>query len=189
MQELAACDLVFFATPHNVAMNLVPELLAAGARVIDLSADYRIRDAGVWSHWYGEAHASPELLAEAVYGLPELNREKIADCAPGGLPRLLPHIRAIGLYATAGAGTGGSATPDCEFGIGCQRCRTAGQNRQSAERGVGQFQSLRREWASTSPGNRAGLVGYRRATGAGDVCAAFVAHRAWNSLDIVCATA
>jgi N-acetyl-gamma-glutamyl-phosphate reductase len=76
--QLAACDIVFFATPHNVAMNLVPELLAAGARVVDLSADYRIRDADLWSQWYGEPHASPELLAEAVYGLPEVNREKIA---------------------------------------------------------------------------------------------------------------
>ena len=68
---LAACDIVFFATPHNVAMNLVPELLAAGARIIDLSADYRLRDAELWSQWYGEPPASPELLDEAVYGLPE----------------------------------------------------------------------------------------------------------------------
>ena len=67
--QLSACDIVFFATPHNVAMNLVPELLAAGARIIDLSADYRLRDHALWSQWYGEPHASPELLAEAVYGL------------------------------------------------------------------------------------------------------------------------
>ena len=60
--SLAACDIVFFATPHNVAMNLVPELLNAGARVIDLSADYRLRDAEIWSHWYGEPHASPEFF-------------------------------------------------------------------------------------------------------------------------------
>ena len=59
VQLLAACDVVFFATPHNVAMKMVPELLAAGARVIDLSADYRIRDAALWSAWYGEPHASP----------------------------------------------------------------------------------------------------------------------------------
>ena len=71
VQVLAACDVVFFATPHNVAMNMVPDILAAGCRVIDLSADYRLRDAGVWSRWYGESHASPDLLAEAVYGLPE----------------------------------------------------------------------------------------------------------------------
>lgn len=87
---LAACDVVFFATPHNVAMNMVPQLLAANARVIDLSADYRIRDAGLWSRWYGEDHASPELLAEAVYGLPELNREKISGARLVSCPGCYP---------------------------------------------------------------------------------------------------
>ena len=57
VRELAACDVVFFATPHNVAMNMVPELLRAGARVVDLSADYRLRDHVLWSDWYGESHA------------------------------------------------------------------------------------------------------------------------------------
>ena len=90
VQVLAACDMVFFATPHNVAMNLAPELLAAGARVIDLSADYRIRDASLWSRWYGEAHASPGLLAEAVYGLPEFNREKIATARLVACPGCYP---------------------------------------------------------------------------------------------------
>lgn len=79
VSTLAACDVVFFATPHNVAMRLVPELLAAGTRVIDLSADFRLKDAEIWSEWYGEPHACPELLAEAVYGLPEVNREAIRD--------------------------------------------------------------------------------------------------------------
>ncbi|MEZ5574054.1 MAG: N-acetyl-gamma-glutamyl-phosphate reductase [Halioglobus sp.] len=87
---LAACDVVFFATPHNVAMNLVPELLAADARVIDLSADYRLRDAEVWTHWYGEPHASPELLLEAVYGLPELNRDQIATARLVACPGCYP---------------------------------------------------------------------------------------------------
>ena len=90
VKELAACDIVFFATPHNVAMNLVPELLAAGARVIDLSADYRIRDAELWSPWYGEPHASPELLSTAVYGLPEVNREKIAGAQLIACPGCYP---------------------------------------------------------------------------------------------------
>lgn len=76
---LAACDVVFFATPHNVAMRMVPELLAAGTRVVDISADFRLRDADLWSQWYGEPHACPELLDEAVYGLPEMNRERIRD--------------------------------------------------------------------------------------------------------------
>ena len=87
---LAACDVVFFATPHNVAMNMVPALLAAEARIIDLSADYRIRDAALWSQWYGEPHASPELLEEAVYGLPELNRAQIAGARLVACPGCYP---------------------------------------------------------------------------------------------------
>lgn len=88
--QLAACDVVFFATPHNVAMNLVPELLAAGARVVDLSADYRIRDAALWSQWYGEPHASPEILADAVYGLPEVYRAQIANANLVACPGCYP---------------------------------------------------------------------------------------------------
>ena len=77
VKVLASCDVVFFATPHNVAMRMMPELLAENVRVVDLSADFRIRDAALWSDWYGEAHTCPELLAEAVYGLPEVHRDKI----------------------------------------------------------------------------------------------------------------
>ncbi len=77
--RLAACDVVFFATPHNVAMRLMPELLKNDVRVIDLSADFRLKDAEVWSQWYNETHACPELLEEAVYGLPEVNREAIRN--------------------------------------------------------------------------------------------------------------
>ncbi len=95
--QLAACDVVFFATPHNVAMNLVPELMAAGARVIDLSADYRLRDAALWSQWYGEPHASPELLAEAVYGLPEVNRDAIAGARLVACPGCYPTSVQLGL--------------------------------------------------------------------------------------------
>jgi N-acetyl-gamma-glutamyl-phosphate reductase len=76
-RELAACDLVFFATPHGVAMEAVPELLKAGTRVVDLSADFRIRDLDVWARWYGMPHTSPEWAAKAVYGLPEVAREQI----------------------------------------------------------------------------------------------------------------
>ena len=77
--DLSQCDVVFFATPHNVAMRSVPALLAGGQRVIDLSADFRLRDVALWEQWYGEPHAAPELCAEAVYGLPEVNREAIRD--------------------------------------------------------------------------------------------------------------
>jgi N-acetyl-gamma-glutamyl-phosphate reductase len=74
---LGVCDLVFFATPNGTAMRLAPELLDRGARVIDLAADFRLRDPVEWESWYGMPHACPGLLGEAVYGLPELNREAI----------------------------------------------------------------------------------------------------------------
>ncbi|MGQ9659989.1 MAG: N-acetyl-gamma-glutamyl-phosphate reductase [Thermochromatium sp.] len=74
---LAECDLVFFATPNGTAMRSVPELLERGVRVIDLAADFRLKDPALWEHWYGMPHHCPELLAEAVYGLPEVNRDAI----------------------------------------------------------------------------------------------------------------
>ena len=73
------CDLVFFATPNTTAMQQAEELLAAGIRVIDLAADFRLKDVAVWEQWYGASHACPALLEDAVYGLPELNREAIRD--------------------------------------------------------------------------------------------------------------
>jgi len=74
---LAACDVVFFATPNGVAMHEARALHDAGARVIDLAADFRIRDIKVWEQWYKMQHACPELVAQAVYGLPEVNRDAI----------------------------------------------------------------------------------------------------------------
>lgn len=87
---LAQCDVVFFATPHNVAMNMMPELLDLDTRVIDLSADFRIRDADLWTQWYGEPHACPQLLPDAVYGLPEFNREAIAEAQLVACPGCYP---------------------------------------------------------------------------------------------------
>ncbi|MCX7626874.1 MAG: N-acetyl-gamma-glutamyl-phosphate reductase [Methylophilaceae bacterium] len=75
--DLRGCDVVFFATPNGIAMQQARALLDAGVRVIDLAADFRLKDATEWEKWYGMPHACPELLAEAVYGLPEINREAI----------------------------------------------------------------------------------------------------------------
>ena len=75
--KLGKCNVVFFATPNGVAMQQAEELLDAGVRVIDLAADFRIRDVLLWEKWYGMTHVSPDLLAEAVYGLPEVNRDEI----------------------------------------------------------------------------------------------------------------
>jgi N-acetyl-gamma-glutamyl-phosphate reductase len=89
---LKGCDCVFFATPNGVAMSQARALLESGSRVVDFSADFRLKDRAVWEKWYKVAHASPELLAEAVYGLPEINRERIRKA------RLVANP---GCYATA----------------------------------------------------------------------------------------
>ena len=77
METLTQCDIVFFATPNGTAMQSVPELLKNGVKVIDLAADFRLKNPQNWEHWYKMPHACPELLDEAVYGLPEINRNKI----------------------------------------------------------------------------------------------------------------
>jgi len=71
------CDLVFFATPNATAMHQAQELLSSGIKVIDLAADFRIKDVELWEQWYGATHACPELVEQAVYGLPEMNRDAI----------------------------------------------------------------------------------------------------------------
>lgn len=77
MAVLKKCDLIFFATPNGIAMTMARELMDAGVKVIDLAADFRIKDVSEWSKWYGMEHACPELVRQAVYGLPEANRAEI----------------------------------------------------------------------------------------------------------------
>lgn len=90
MESLASCDVVFFATPNGTTMLMAEQLLARNVKVIDLSADFRIKDAAEWAKWYGMEHACPDLIAEAVYGLPEVNRAQIIDAnllaCPGCYP-------------------------------------------------------------------------------------------------------
>ncbi len=118
---LAECDVVFFATPSAVAMHMAPALLQAGVRVIDLSADFRLRSAAEWERWYGLEHACPEQLPHAVYGLPELNREAIKQarlvanpgCYPtaillGFLPLLKAQAVVPDLIADAKSGVSGA---------------------------------------------------------------------------------
>ena len=97
MATLGECDVVFFATPHGVAQNLMGALFATGTRVIDLSADFRIRDADLWAHWYGQAHGCPELIEQAVYGLPELNREAIKAARLVACPGCYPTAAQLAL--------------------------------------------------------------------------------------------
>jgi N-acetyl-gamma-glutamyl-phosphate reductase len=87
---LAECDLVFFATPHGVAQSMMPQLIRAGTRVVDLSADFRLRDTVLWEKWYNQPHQCPELAQQAVYGLPEVNREKIREAQLVACPGCYP---------------------------------------------------------------------------------------------------
>lgn len=97
IDNLAACDVVFFATPNGTAMQMAADLLARGVKVIDLSADFRIKDVAEWEKWYGMQHASPELIAEAVYGLPEVNREAIKQARLIACPGCYPTAVQLGL--------------------------------------------------------------------------------------------
>lgn len=101
---LRQCDVVFFATPNGTAMTMTPSLLAAGVRVIDLAADFRLKDAAEWLSWYGMPHVCPDLLAEAVYGLPEVNRAAIAKARLVANPGCYPTAVQLGFLPLLEAG-------------------------------------------------------------------------------------
>jgi N-acetyl-gamma-glutamyl-phosphate reductase len=101
---LTACDVVFFATPHGVAMAQARELVGAGVRIIDLAADFRLADPAMFERWYKMPHACPELLEEAVYGIPEVNREKIRKARIVGNPGCYPTAVQLGFLPLLEAG-------------------------------------------------------------------------------------
>src|SRR6185369_13516283 len=102
-EAVAAADIVFAALPHGASAAIVVECLRRGARVLDLSADFRFRDAGVFARWYDE-HPAPELLAEAVYGLPELYRDRLPSARLVAVPGCYPTGALLGLTPLARAG-------------------------------------------------------------------------------------
>jgi N-acetyl-gamma-glutamyl-phosphate reductase len=101
---LASCDLVFFATPNGVAMEQARALVDAGVRIIDIAADFRIKDVALWEQWYGVKHACPELVAEAVYGLPEIHRERIREARLVANPGCYPTAVQLGFLPLLEAG-------------------------------------------------------------------------------------
>ena len=119
IERLNACELVFFATPNGTAMKMVPELLDAGVRVIDLAADFRIKDISVWSQWYNMDHACPELVDEAVYGLPEINREAVKNARLIANPGCYPTAVTLGLLPLIEKGLVdfSSVIADCKSGV------------------------------------------------------------------------
>ena len=122
VEVLKVCDCVFFAAPNGTAMQMVPALLDAGVKIIDLAADFRIKDTATWEQWYKQKHVCPELLKLAVYGLPEIHRDKIKQAQlvanPGCYPTavilgFLPLLEASGaekirLIADAKSGVSGA---------------------------------------------------------------------------------
>ena len=102
--DLKACDIVFFATPHGVAMAQARELTAAGVKIIDLAADFRLADTAAFERWYKMPHACPELLAESVYGLPEMNRGAIRKARIVGNPGCYPTTVQLGFLPLLEAG-------------------------------------------------------------------------------------
>ncbi|MDC9719463.1 MAG: N-acetyl-gamma-glutamyl-phosphate reductase [Gammaproteobacteria bacterium] len=116
---LSQADVVFFATPNGVAMKQAPKLLEEGVKIIDLAADFRIQDIDVWSHWYGMEHACADLVAEAVYGLPEVNQEAIKQAKLVANPGCYPTAVQLGLLPLIEQGLidTGHIVADCKSGV------------------------------------------------------------------------
>jgi N-acetyl-gamma-glutamyl-phosphate reductase len=138
IERLCECETVFFATPNGTAMTMVPQLINAGVRVIDLAADFRLKDPEVWEQWYGIPHTCPDYLEQAVYGLPEVNRDAIRaaqlianpGCYPtavqlGFLPLLEAQVVDLdGLIADAKSGVSGAGRKAATGTLLCE----AGEN-------------------------------------------------------------
>lgn len=116
---LEKCDVVFFATPNGVAMQQTRALLDAGVKVIDLAADFRIKDVKEWEAWYNMEHACPDLVAEAVYGLPEVNREAIKKARLIANPGCYPTATQLGFLPLIENGLVDTShlVADCKSGV------------------------------------------------------------------------
>src|SRR5690242_8356369 len=117
--RLAECDVVFFATPHGVAMSEARQLLAAGVRIVDLAADFRLADPALFERWYKMPHACADLLAEAVYGIPEINREEFRTARIVANPGCYPTAVQLGFLPLLEAGLVDTRylIADCKSGV------------------------------------------------------------------------
>lgn len=118
--QLDQCDVVFFATPHGVAMHEAQALLDKGVKVIDLAADFRIQDTAVFEQWYKMPHACPDILRQSVYGLVEINRDKIAQAQVVGNPGCYPVTVLLGTAPLWGHDTPlvePRVVADCKSGV------------------------------------------------------------------------
>jgi len=178
---LAACDVVFFATPHGVAMAQARSLLDAGVKVIDLAADFRLKDPAEFERWYQMPHTCTDLLAEAVYGLPEVNREAIRGARLIGLPGCYPTTVQLGLLPVlehGGLVDTGSLIADCKSGVsGAGRKAELGILHAEASDNFKAYSVPgHRHWPEIRQGLKAIAQGAGKAQGANDLRLAFVPH-------------
>ncbi|HEX7157043.1 MAG TPA: N-acetyl-gamma-glutamyl-phosphate reductase [Burkholderiaceae bacterium] len=128
---LNRCDAVFFATPHGVAMSQARELLAAGVRLIDLAADFRLKDPAEFERWYKMPHACPDLLREAVYGLPETARAALRSARIVGMPGCYPTSIQLGLLPLLELERGAPGSIDCDQVIADCKSGVSGAGRKA----------------------------------------------------------
>ena len=118
--DLSACDVVFFATPHGVAMSQAQALLKANVKIIDLAADFRLQDTAVFEKWYKMPHSCADILKDAVYGIPELYRDKVKNAKVIGNPGCYPTTVLLGLAPLLEQGLIDFSAPivaDCKSGV------------------------------------------------------------------------
>ena len=178
---LSGCDVAFFATPHGVAMGQAPALLAAGARVIDLAADFRLKDPAEFERWYGTPHTCRDLLSQAVYGLPEINREAIRAARLIGMPGCYPTSVQLGLLPVlehGGLVDTTSLIADCKSGVsGAGRKAELGILMAEASDNFKAYSVAgHRHWPEITQGLKASAASAGKAQGANDLRITFVPH-------------
>ena len=178
---LKSCDVVFFATPHGVAMEQARDLLNAGVKVIDLAADFRLQDPAEFERWYKTPHTCTDLLREAVYGLPEVNREAIRAARLIGLPGCYPTSVQLGLLPVlehGGLVDTASLIADCKSGVsGAGRKAEVGTLFSEAGDNFKAYAVPgHRHWPEITQGLKAIAATAGKAQGANDLKIAFVPH-------------
>src|ERR1044072_5468312 len=143
---LEGCRLVFAALPHGQSQKIAAIVLESGAKFVDLGADFRLDDVVAYQRWYGEPHGAPELLGRFVYGIPELNRARIAGADAVAAPRRLPPAHPPPRHPRAEAAARPDRTRDDH-----DRCRLGRQRRRQGTEGSHPFQHGRREYQRLRP--------------------------------------
>lgn len=162
------CDVVFCALPHGEGLREVPALVASGCRVVDLSADFRLREEGEYEKWYGVPHHATGLLKEAVYGIPEIDRGSIAGASLVANPGCYPTAALLGLYPLARKGLiGDTIIIDAKSGVsGAGRKLTLGTHYPQIADGVEPYAvtghrhlpEIESQLAGLCPENEAGVI-------------------------------